>query len=685
MKGFFYPESVAVIGASASPTNMGQNIVKNCLNHQYSGRLHMVSPRGGVLFGQRIHETILDVPDEVDLAVIFTPAKVIPEVMRQCAAKGIHRVIIESSGFTEYGAERRELEDEVMGIAREHDIRFIGPNGIGVINLENGLCVPFPRVEPILHRGGVSIISQSGGVGMTYIFNLVYENIGINKFVSVGNKLDVNEADLLEYLLADPGTEAVCLYLESVVDGRRLMELAGSADKPIVIHKSNIGAGSAAIAQSHTAAILNDDAVVEAAFKQAGIVRTHDMVHTLAVLKSLTVPRPKGNRLAIISRSGGQAVVAADACQRLGMVLPPFPQQVLDKIESHFRASVIKLQNPLDLGDLFDLTFYNFIVEEALKMDEIDGVVCVIAYRGPETADARNFIHHAWELAEKYQKPLALETMVRDEELKYLKQNAEHPVFTTPEEGVRALASLYHAKKPGRPWAAPDLDVDRDRAERIIERCLSQGRSPLIEECFQILEAYGLPVCPWRRVEDPAGAAAAAVELGYPVALKLSAAEVSHKTEAGGVRLGLADQADVTRAAEQMTAGSPAGGGLIVQPMIAGTWEIILGLKRDPSFGPVLAVGLGGIMVEVLREVALGVAPLDRIEADRMMKDFRGASVLDGFRSRPAVDKGALADNLIRLSRLGMDFPAVAEVDLNPVTARGDGSLVVDARMALAR
>jgi acyl-CoA synthetase (NDP forming) len=683
MKRFFYPESVAVIGASASRANMGKVIVKNCLDYQYSGRLHMVSPRGGVLFGQRIHETILDVPDEVDLAVIFTPAKVIPEVMRQCGAKGIRRVVIESSGFTEYGADRRGLEVEVLDVAREYGIRFIGPNGIGVINLENGLCVPFPRISMGLRQGGISVISQSGGVGLTYVSALAYENIGVNKFVSAGNKLDVQEAELLEFLIEDPGTEAICLYLESVVDGRRLMELAGGTDKPIVIHKSNIGAGSASIAQSHTAALLNDDAVVEAAFKQAGIIRTYEVAHTLAVLKALTVPRPKGNRLAVISRSGGHAVVAADACDRLGMVLPPFPQKVLDKIESHFRASVIKLQNPLDLGDLFDMTFYNFIVEEALKMDEVDGVVCVIGYRGPEAKDARAFILNAWDLADKYGKPLALGTLVADDELNYLKQNAEHPVFTTPEEGVRALASLYHAQKPGRPWVQPDREVDRDRAEMIIERALSQGRDPLLEECFEILEAYGLSVCPWRRVEDPARAAAAAAELGYPVALKLSAAEVSHKTEAGGVVLGLEDEAAVNRAVGRMAV--PPGAGLIVQPMIKGTWEIILGLKRDPSFGPVLACGLGGIMVEVLREVALGVAPLDGIEAGRLMGGFRGASVLNGFRGRPAVDKEALAQHLIRLSRLGLDLAAVAEVDLNPVMARPDGCLVVDARMALVR
>ncbi|MBU1740179.1 MAG: acetate--CoA ligase family protein [Proteobacteria bacterium] len=685
MRQMFYPESVAVIGASASPNNMGKFIVANCLQFRYGGRLHMVSPRGGVLYGQRIHQTILDVPDEVDLAVIFTPVKFIPEVMRQCGEKGVRRAIIESSGFSEYGPERQGLEAEVLGIAREYGIRFVGPNGIGIINMENGLCVPFPRIPTTIHPGGLSIISQSGGVGLTYLFTLSYENIGINKFVSVGNKLDVQEAELLEFMIDDPGTEAVCLYLESVVDGRRLMELAGNTDKPIVIHKSNIGAGSAGIAQSHTAALLNDDAVVEAAFKQAGIIRTNDVAHTLAVLKSLTVPRPKGNRLAIISRSGGHAVVAADACDRMGMALPPFPQEVLDKIESHFRASVIKLQNPLDLGDLFDMNFYNFIVEEALKMEEIDGVVCVIVYRGQERKDARAFIHNAWELAEKYQKPLALGTLVRDDELKYLKENAKHPVFTTPEEGVRALASLYHAQKPQRPWVSPDLDVDRGRAEKIIERALSQGRDPAIEESFMILEAYGLSVCPWQRVEDIGGALAAAGELGYPVAVKISAADVSHKTEAGGVAVGLADEAALEAACQKMIRDLPDGGGLIVQPMIQGTWEVILGLKRDPSFGPVVAVGLGGIMVEVLHEVALRVAPLDGIEADKMIGDFRGAGVLDGFRGRPAVDKAALQDQLVRLSRLGVDLPVVAEVDLNPVMAMADGCRAVDARIVLAR
>ncbi|MCU0580439.1 MAG: CoA-binding protein, partial [Desulfobacterota bacterium] len=288
MKNFFYPGSVAVIGVSNGPDNLARNIVNNLMGFQFTGEVYCVGTRGGVLFGQRIYPDLLQVPAEIDLAVILTPALTVPAILEQCGQKGIRRVIIESGGFREFARERASLEQEILAVARRHDIRFIGPNGIGNINMENGLCLPFMHLNREMRLGHISILAQSGGVGLSYIGFLGSENIGINKFTSMGNKLNVDENDLLEYLLTDPGTEVICLYLEGLTDGRRLMGILSAAQKPVLIHKSNINPVSASIAFSHTAALLSDNRVVDAALKQSGGLRVQDFEETINYLKIMT-------------------------------------------------------------------------------------------------------------------------------------------------------------------------------------------------------------------------------------------------------------------------------------------------------------------------------------------------------------------------------------------------------------
>ena len=347
MEQFFYPKSVAVIGVSNTPDNLGRNIVNNLMEFQFSGEIYSVGPKGGVLFGQKIYPEISQVPGEIDLAVILTPAPTVPNILDQCGRKGIRLAIIESGGFREFSRERTQLEGEILEVARKYGLRFIGPNGIGNINMENGLCLPFMHLNREMRLGHISILAQSGGVGLSYLGFLASENIGVNKFVSMGNKLNVDENDLLEYLIQDAGTEVICLYLEGLSDGRRLMELISASPKPVLIHKSNTGPSSARIAFSHTAAMLSDNKVVDAAFQQAGAIRVQDFEEVINYLKIMTLPRLRGNRLAVISRSGGHAVVAADACSKYGFDLPAFPRSFLAEFEKHFRASVITLvQSP---------------------------------------------------------------------------------------------------------------------------------------------------------------------------------------------------------------------------------------------------------------------------------------------------------------------------------------------------
>ena len=358
---FFYPRSIVVIGVSPERTNLGKNILQNCLTFEYSGEVLSAGIKEGVVYGQRIHPSVEALDRPVDLAVILTPARTVPGILEQCGRKGIRWAVIESGGFSELGEDGTVIEQACCEVAKRYGIRFVGPNGIGVANLENGLALPFWPLREDLKTGPVSVLAQSGGVGLSYLGFLAEESIGVNKFVSMGNKLDVDENDLLEYLIQDEGTRVILLYLEGFTDGRRFLEIASRSGKPILVHKSNRFETSASIAHSHTTALFSDDILVDNALKQAGCIRVNTMNEAMDYIRALTMPPLRGNRLAVVSRSGGHAVIAADACAHYGFELPSFPAELLEKVEKRLRAHVIRLQNPLDLGDLFDLDFYEYL------------------------------------------------------------------------------------------------------------------------------------------------------------------------------------------------------------------------------------------------------------------------------------------------------------------------------------
>ena len=481
MKHVFYPKSVAVVGVSAKPDNLGRNIMLNLIDFGYEGVVYPVGPSGGVITSRRIYESVLDIPDQVDMAVILVPARFVPKVLEECAQKGIGRAVIETAGFREYSEQGRALEDEIVAIAEKHGIRFIGPNCIGVINMENGFSVPFTRLKPFMRQGEVSIISQSGGVGLSIMNHMAAEGIGLNKFASMGNMLNIDAEDLLEYYIEDEGTKIIFLYLEGIRDGRRLMEVARRSPKPILALKSNIGRLGQSVAASHTAALSSDDRVVDAAFRQCGITRVHDVTTLSQYMKTLRLPPLRGRRLAIISRSGGHAIVAADACETVGFELAEFPDSFIKEIEKQFRASVIRLNNPLDLGDLFDLDVYYRIVEETLSQENVDGVVflhtSVTATEHDPTAD---LVERLERLGKKYDKPVAMYVSANPSEIAELRKRFDFPVFTQIVEMFRALKldheySVRMAEEAARP-APPKLEVDRGRAQRLVACDCRSGR-----------------------------------------------------------------------------------------------------------------------------------------------------------------------------------------------------------------
>ncbi len=697
MREIFYPSSVAVIGVSSRPDNLGRNIVANMIEFGFEGIVYAVGPRGGVVETRRVYRSVADIPDHVDLAVILTPAETVPGILAECGQKGIHWAIVETAGFREYGEKGRELEEEMLDVAKEFGIGFIGPNCIGAVNMENGLCVPFPRLKRFVKRGEVSIITQSGGVGMSALNLLANEGVGLNKFVSIGNMLDIRAEDLLEYLIDDEGTRLIFIYLETITDGRRLMHLARRSSKPILTFKANIGRLGKGIAASHTASLSSDDKVVQAAFDQAGILRIHDSTSLGNSLKILELPPMRGRNLAIISRSGGHAVIAADACELAGFNLAKLPEAFLDEIESHFRASVIRLTNPLDLGDLFDLDVYAQIVERTLQLRDVDGVVFLhTSISETEHQASRELVERIIGMVERYDKPVAYYVSADTPEVNYLKHHYNFPIFTQIVETIRALEmsrrQCCQFSKPIAQVEVPAFDVEKAEVEALISLARAEGRDLLLSEAMRALRGYGIPTIRSKLAADVEHARAAAEEIGYPVAIKVISEAISHKSDVGGVQLNLRNGRALSAAFEDMMEGMQqaypevAVDGVLVQPMVTSGRELIIGGRQDPQFGPVVLLGMGGVFVEILNRVSVRVTPITRAGAMEMIQELPGSQILTGARGAPPSDIDSIADALLRLSQLLWDFPEIQEVDVNPLMVfhGKEGCRALDARVILS-
>jgi acyl-CoA synthetase (NDP forming) len=685
----FYPKSVVVVGVSERADNLARNIVENLFEFQFNGEIFFVGKKGGILFGRRICTSMEDLHEGIDVAVILTPASTVPGILESCGQKGIRWAIIETGGFREYSEEGAQLENEILQIARKWGIRIVGPNGIGLMNVHNGFVVPFVKLRrgPV-SKGKVSILAQSGGILLGYANLLTSANVGLSKIVSIGNKLDLNEIDYLKYLIEDPQTEIIGLYLESLEKGRELMEIARSTSKPIILHKANTGESSRHIAKLHTAALANDDKIVEAALRQADIIRTKDFRSFVNAVKILSLPPIKGKNLVIISRSGGIGVVAADSAERHGFhLLPPDPK-LREQFHSLFRAKVIQPTNPLDLGDLFNFDLYTNILQQVLKFPVVDGILFMHGATGEEKEPSRRFVQAVKDLSNQYQKPVALQYNTDEEELAYIKRALDYPIFAEPEDALMALAvSRDHYRKLNILKEKPTFfPVNRDQVDYLFQKARAENRDLLLPEAFEVLRAYGISVADYQVAQGKGDLRKAMEKLGKPIALKVVSPEISHKSDVGGVVLNLNDYSQAEKAYEKMDSLSrEKSAGILVQKMVPGGKEVILGSKRDPSFGPVVLFGLGGIYVEVLQETSLRIAPINRFEAEEMISELKSAAILKGIRGEPPSDRDALIENLLRLSQLMVDFPEIEGIDINPLIVLEKGAVAVDARILLTR
>lgn len=689
MDRLFYPQSVVVIGVSDNPDNLGRIIVENLFEFQFKGEIIMVGRKREILFGRRIHTSIEDIPEDIDVATILTPAPTIPHILQECGKKRIPWAVIETGGFSEYSEEGENLSKEILKIAKQWGIRIVGPNGIGIINIENGFVVPFVKLKKTgVNPGRVSIIAQSGGVSLAYFNLLTSSNVGISKMISMGNKLDLDEIDYLNYLIEDPKTEIIGLYLESLKNGRKLMEVASISSKPIIVHKANIGEGSHHIAKLHTDALANDDRVVDAAFKQACIIRTKDFRSFVSAVKILSLPPMKGNNLVILSRSGGIAIVAADSAERYGFELYPFSKEFTDRVHSYFRAKVIKPTNPLDLGDLFDFDLYLKILDHVLNIEEVDGVLFQHGASGDEKEPSRRLIHAIRDLSFRYQKPVALCLLTDEEELANIKRVVDFPIFSEPSEALSALATSrdFYRKKDITKEKPPLFQINKDPIKKIIDHAKKEDRDLILPEAFEILKIYGIPIADYGVVKSEKDLRILMENMEGPYVFKVISPDIYHKSDINGVILNINNLKDAIKAVEHLERiGGNRGMGVLMQKMVSGGRELILGGKKDPSFGPVILFGLGGIFVEILKETSIRVAPITEEEAYEMIFELKSSEVLKGLRGEKPYDIQSIINSLLRLSQLMMDIPEIEGVDINPFIVTNMGGFAVDVRISLSR
>jgi acetate---CoA ligase (ADP-forming) len=679
MKTMFFPKSVAIIGVSNSPSNNGRVIAENMDRFGFEGTIYLVGGKKDILGNRTIYPGLSELPVVPDLAVILIPARGLLEVLEECGEKGISRIVIETAGFSEFGEEREDLEKEVLRVVSKWGMKVLGPNCVGIVNVENGLVLPFYPLYPHeAERGSVSVISQSGGLVHDIIVLCNTENVGVNKLISIGNKLVCDENDILEYLISDPTTAIIGLYLENIRDGRRFMDLASSTDKPIILVKSNKSPGGRQMAKFHTSALAGDDRVTDEAMKQAGIHRVGSLPEMVNCFKAFSLPPLKGPRLAVIARSGGHAVLSADSVYLHGFTLASFSEGFFAMLSEKTRAGVIKRTNPLDLGDVFSFNIYAEITERALEEDGVDGVLVLHSYAlGAEVESTLTFLSGCAAMVGKHGKPIIFCTVPHREDLLTLREPKGLPMFSQVDDALAALGKAYgHYRAPA---SADRVHPVKYKKEYGSSTRLPQGlMAP--RDVFELLKAHGLDVADYRIVKDLDQGLAAARSLGYPVALKTGDPDVLHKTEKGGVALNLMDDQSVAAAFRSME-----GESCILQKMAPAGCEIIIGGRNDAEFGPVILCGIGGIFVEVYKDVSLRVAPVDEKIARGMVESLKGAAILKGFRGTPPYDTERLVTALIQISRLLVEHPEISTFDINPLILfeRGKGGLIVDGKVEI--
>jgi acetyl coenzyme A synthetase (ADP forming)-like protein len=694
------PRSVAVVGASRRPGSIGAAMLENLLRCGFQGPVYPVNPSASFVASVPTYPSISALPEQVDLAIIVVPSKFVLSVVKECGEKGVGGLVVITAGFKEIGAQGEKLENELVELVREYGMRMVGPNCLGVLNTdpEIQLNATFAPAWPL--RGNVALSSQSGALGVAILDYAKELGLGISSFVSIGNKADVSSNDLIEYWENDPKTSVILLYLESFGNPQHFVRLARrvSRSKPVVAVKSGRTTTGRRAASSHTGALAGSESAVEATLRSAGVIRT-DTIDELfdAALLLAHQPLPLGKRVAVLTNAGGPGIMAADACEGLDLELPHLSERTIEELQSFLPAEA-SLRNPVDMIASATADNYGRALKILLQDPNVDSVLVIFV--PPVTVHATDVAHVIVEQSESARKPILTCFMGSHgvpEGLRSL-QEGSVPSYTFPESAARALARVvrYADWRLRPPGTVPSYEsINRERARELLTKVAGGREGQYWLEAGaveQLMELYGLPRARSLMAADAKEAVTAARKLSFPVAVKLVSSKYVHKSDVGGVHLDLEDDEEVERAVNQIRSSLEAQGdadafdGVQVQEMVTGGVEAIVGATRDAKFGHLIMFGLGGTAVEVLQDVTFNVHPLTDVDAKEMLDRVRGRQLLDGFRGSSAADREALADLLLRVSRMVSDLPEIEELDLNPVAALapGDGVRVLDARIRIS-
>jgi acetyl coenzyme A synthetase (ADP forming)-like protein len=698
LEEFFHPKSVAVIGASTSPGKLGYAVLENLIEGGYIdvGTIYPINPKADEILGQKAYPSVLDVPGDIDLAAVVIPYKYVPAVLEECGKKKIPAVVIISAGFREAGMEGLERELELVEISEKYNIRLIGPNCLGIIDTYTPINASFSAGTP--PKGPMAFMSQSGALGTAILDWAQAGRLGLSKFVSLGNKADVSEIDLLEAWMNDKDTNVILMYSEGLPNGQKFIEVAREATKmkPVVAIKSGVTKSGSRAVSSHTGSLAGSEQAYQAAFQQAGVLRAPDMASMFDMALALGYqPLLKNDNIAIITNAGGPGILATDALERSGMSLARLQVETIQELEK-FLPDAASAANPVDvLGDAKS-DRYQFALDTVAKDPNVDGIMVVLTPQAmteiPETAKA------VGELSKKIDKPVLACFMGEakvEQGIRILKEY-DVPNYSFPERASLAFRGMsqYRGITERTDPVYEKFDVDLKATKKVLDGAKADGRFAIGDaEAWDILTAYGLkiPISSLAKTADEAVELAA--EIGYPVVMKIASPDILHKTDVGGVKVGL-ESADQVRDAfdlmiyrtERYLPEAEIWGCQVQEMAPAGGLEVLIGMNRDPQFGPLVTFGLGGIYVEVLKDVTFRVAPFTRLDAQAMLSEIRSKALLDGVRGKPAVDKEAIVDVLLRMGQLVQDFPEIAEFDINPliVYPNEQGAIAIDMRLVLA-
>ena len=688
------PKSVAVIGASTKEHTIGSDIMKRLQEYKFNGNIYPVNPKGGVIEGLQAYTSILEVPGEVDLAIIVVNQKFVLDTIDQCHQKGVGGLVVITAGFKETGKEGAEAEKQLLAKVQEYGMRCVGPNCLGVVNTHPNVRLDGCFAETLPERGHIAFVSQSGALGGGILNILKDLNLGFSQFISIGNQADVNAETAMEYWENDDDVDQILLYMESIANPANFRKLASriSKKKPILALKAGRSAAGASAASSHTGSLAGADKAANALLAQSGVIREYSLKNLFSTAKVFAnCPIPKGNRVAIITNSGGPGIMATDAICESGMQMAPITEETKAKLRS-FLPAAASVKNPIDMIASAPIEHYTQTLETVIADENVDMIMVIyLPFLGLKDIDVAKALMEI--KAKNPQKPIIGVFMTTSNFFTTISEmDVNMPFFMYAEEAAEGFLRLDQQRKwIERPTGSiPSYSVDYEKAKSIIAQSINEGREQLTtRESIDVLDAYGIRVCKsgFATTEDEAVAIANSID--YPVVMKMTSKTTSHKTDVGGVRVNIQSEAQLRAEYQDLISKLTERGlidgleGVIIQEMVKGNREMVCGIATDPQYGPMMMFGLGGVFIEVMKDVTFRIAPLTDIDAKEMIKSVKAYKLLEGARGTKPAQMEQIEETLLRLSQLVNDYKFIDELDINPLLiseATGEG-IAVDGRI----